>query len=159
MLAANVLQDADLHTRLAATLVIAEMPEAADISQALYRESQKTDNYTDKWLSRAFYIAALRHKTAFTTAYKADKAALPFDSLPVALRLGALKPDWRLPQRQGHRGGLEGHAGARQLGVARPAGLRRRRLVHAHDRRAGGGRDWHADALVRARCATPARSG
>ena len=97
MLAANVLQDADLHTRLAATLVIAEMPEAADISQALYRESQKTDNYTDKWLSRAFYIAALRHKTAFTTAYKADKAALPFDSLPVALRLGALKPDWRQP--------------------------------------------------------------
>ena len=97
MLAANVLQDTDLHTRLAATLVIAEMPEAADISQALYRESQKTDNYTDKWLSRAFYIAALRHKTAFTTAYKADKAALPFDSLPVALRLGALKPDWRQP--------------------------------------------------------------
>ena len=97
MLAANVLQDTDLHTRLAATLVIAEMPEAADISQALYRESQKTDNFTDKWLSRAFYIAALRHKTAFTTAYKADKAALPFDSLPVALRLGALKPDWRQP--------------------------------------------------------------
>ncbi|MDP9189007.1 MAG: hypothetical protein M3O25_07135, partial [Actinomycetota bacterium] len=67
MLAANVLQDADLHTRLAATLVIAEMPESADISQALYRESQKTDNYTDRWLSRAFYIAALRHQKTFTT--------------------------------------------------------------------------------------------
>ena len=73
------------------------MPESADISQALYRESQKADNYSDSWLSRAFYIAALRHKTTFTTAYKADKAALPFDSLPIALRLGALKPDWRLP--------------------------------------------------------------
>ena len=97
MLAANVLQDADLHTRLAATLVLAEMPESADVAQALYRESQKTENYSDRWLSRAFYIAALRHKTPFTTAYKADKAALPFDSLPVALRLGALKPDWRLP--------------------------------------------------------------
>jgi uncharacterized protein len=97
MLAANVLQDADLHTRLAATLVLAEMPESADISQALYRESQKTDNYTDRWLSRAFYIAALRHRNTFTTAYKADKNALPFDSLPVSLRLGALKPDWRSP--------------------------------------------------------------
>ena len=97
MLAANALQDADLHTRLASTLVLAEMPESADVAQALYRESQKAENYTDKWLSRAFYIAALRHKTAFTTAYKADKSALPFDSLPVALRLGALKPDWRLP--------------------------------------------------------------
>jgi putative membrane-bound dehydrogenase-like protein len=97
MLAANVLQDADLHTRLAATLVIAEMPESADTSQALYRESQKTDNYTDKWLSRAFYIAALRHQKTFTTSYKADKNALPFDGLPVALRLGALKPDWRMP--------------------------------------------------------------
>ena len=97
MLAANVLQDPDLQTRLAATLVLSEMPESADISQALYRESQKADNYSDRWLSRAFYIAALRHKTTFTTAYKADKAALPFDSLPIALRLGALKPDWRLP--------------------------------------------------------------
>ena len=97
LLAANVLQDPDLHTRLAATLVIAEMPESPEIAPALYRESQKPENYTDKWLSRAFYIAANRHKTAFTTAYKADKAALPYDALPVALRLGALKPDWRLP--------------------------------------------------------------
>ena len=97
MLAASVLQDRDLHTRLAATLVLAEMPESADVAQALYRESQKADNYSDRWLSRAFYIAALHHKTPFTTAYKADKTALPFDSLPVALRLGALKPDWRLP--------------------------------------------------------------
>ena len=97
LISAKLLQDPDLHTRLAATLVISEMPEVPDIGAELYRESQKTENYTDKWLSRAFYIAALRHKTIFTTAYKADKTALPFDSLPVALRLGALKPDWRLP--------------------------------------------------------------
>ena len=97
LLAANVLQDPDLHTRLAATLVIAEMPESPEIAPALYRESQKPENYSDKWLSRAIYIAAMRHQKAFTTAYKADKSALPFDSLPIALRLGALKPDWRLP--------------------------------------------------------------
>jgi putative membrane-bound dehydrogenase-like protein len=97
MLAANVLQDADLHTRLAATLALAEMPESPEIAQALYRESQKNDNYTDRWLSRAFYIAALKHRTAFTAAYKADKAAVPFEALPAALRLGTLKPDWRSP--------------------------------------------------------------
>jgi putative membrane-bound dehydrogenase-like protein len=97
IIGAGRLKDPDLLTRLAATLVIAEMPEVPDIGTELYRESQKTDNYTDKWLSRAFYIAALRHQKTFTTAYKADKNALPFDSLPVALRLGALKPDWRLP--------------------------------------------------------------
>jgi uncharacterized protein len=96
-LSAGVLQDADLHTRLSSTLVLAEMPESPEIGAALYRESQKAENYSDKWLSRAFYIAANRHKAAFTSAYKADKAALPFDALPIALRLGALKPDWRVP--------------------------------------------------------------
>jgi azurin len=97
MIAANVLQDPDLHTRLAATLVLSEMPEAPGLSPALYRESRREENYTDRWLSRAFYIAGLRHKDTFTTAYKADKAAVPFDALPVALRLGTLKPDWRSP--------------------------------------------------------------
>ena len=97
LLAGGALQDRDLHTRLAATLVIAEMPESNEVGTALYRESQKPENFSDKWLSRAFYLAANKHKTSFTTAYKADKAALPFDSLPVALRLGALKPDWRVP--------------------------------------------------------------
>ena len=97
LLAGGALQDRDLHTRLAATLVIAEMPESNEVGTALYRESQKQENFSDKWLSRAFYLAANKHKTSFTTAYKADKAALPFDSLPVALRLGALKPDWRVP--------------------------------------------------------------
>jgi putative membrane-bound dehydrogenase-like protein len=97
ILKAGSLQDADLHTRLAATLAIAEMPELADVGQALYRESQKSDNYSDKWLSRAFYIAAHRHQKSFVTAYTADRNALTFDSLPVPLRLGALKPDWRTP--------------------------------------------------------------
>ncbi|HET7218403.1 MAG TPA: PVC-type heme-binding CxxCH protein, partial [Vicinamibacterales bacterium] len=97
LLSAGAIADQDLHTRLAATLVVAEMPESPEIGAALYRESQKADNYGDKWLSRAFYIAANHHKASFTTAYKADKNALPFDALPIALRLGALKPDWRQP--------------------------------------------------------------
>jgi putative membrane-bound dehydrogenase-like protein len=97
ILSADVLQDPDLHTRLAAALVIAEMPETPEIGPALYRESQKPENYSDRWLSRAFFIAGNRHQKTFVTAYKADKSALPFDALPTALRLGALKPDWRAP--------------------------------------------------------------
>jgi azurin len=97
ILAAGLLQDPDLHTRLAATLVVSEMPESTEIGDTLYRESQKSDNYSDKWLSRAFYIAATRHQKSFITAYKADRNALPFESLSVALRLGSMKPDWRSP--------------------------------------------------------------
>jgi uncharacterized protein len=97
ILKSGALQDSDLHTRLAVALVVSEMPESAEIGQALYRESQKAENYGDKWLSRAFYIAASRHRASFVTAYKADRAALPFESLPVSLRMGTLKPDWRAP--------------------------------------------------------------
>ena len=93
----KMLQDADLHTRLAAVLTIAEMPEFGEIGTELYRESQKPENFGDKWLSRAFYIAATKHKASFLTAYKADKNAVPFDALPIAIRLGTMKPDWRLP--------------------------------------------------------------
>ena len=95
-----LLQDPDLHTRLAATLRLADMPAAAPIGAALYRESQKPENYSDRWLSRALYIAATRHKAAFLTTYRADPKALPFGELPVPLRLGATKPDWRVPPAQ-----------------------------------------------------------
>jgi putative membrane-bound dehydrogenase-like protein len=94
---AKMMQDADLHTRLAVVLAIAEMPEFGEIGTELYRESQKPENFTDRWLSRAFYIASSRHKASFVTAYKADKNAVPFDALPIAIRLGTLKPDWRVP--------------------------------------------------------------
>jgi uncharacterized protein len=97
LLSNGALADQDLHTRLAATLAVAEMPEAPEIGTALYRESRKPENFSDRWLSRAFYIAALKHKSSFTTAYKADKNAVPFDALPISIRLGTLKPDWRQP--------------------------------------------------------------
>jgi putative membrane-bound dehydrogenase-like protein len=99
ILAAGLLQDPDLHTRLAATLMVAEMPAVPEIGPALYTESHKADNYGDRWLSRAFYIAAMRHKSAFLTSYRADPRALAATELPVPLRLGATKPDWRLPPK------------------------------------------------------------
>ena len=97
ILAAGLLEDSDLHTRLAAVLALADMPASPTIGQALYAASQAAPNYSDKWLGRAFYIAATRQAKSFVAAYHADSKALPYAALPVALRLGAIKPDWRRP--------------------------------------------------------------
>ena len=97
IVSAGLLQDPDLHTRLAAVLTIAEMPGAPEIGKALYAEAKKPENFNDRWLSRALYIAATRHRDTFLTQYKADPAATPFSALPAALRLGDTKPDWRTP--------------------------------------------------------------
>ena len=95
--AAGLLQDPDLHTRLAVILALADVPASPEIGRALYRASSNTDNYGDRWLSRAMFIAATRHKSSFLTEYKADPKAVPASSLPIALRIGATKPDWRTP--------------------------------------------------------------
>jgi uncharacterized protein len=97
MVDAGLLRDPDLHTRLAATLAIADMPQAPAIGDALYAASQVAENHTDRWLSRALVIAATRHRDAFLARYKADPAATPMTALPLSLRLGGLKPDWRAP--------------------------------------------------------------
>ncbi len=100
VLAAGTLQDAELHTRLAAVLVAAEMPASAEIAQALFRESQKPENFGDPRLSRAMYVAATKHQANFLAAYGSDANKLPFASLPVPLRIGAAAPDWRVPSAQ-----------------------------------------------------------
>ncbi|MDQ3346328.1 MAG: hypothetical protein M3545_00005, partial [Acidobacteriota bacterium] len=92
-----MLKDPDLQTRLAAILALADVPSSAEIGRALYAESQVSPNFSDKWLSRALYIAAMRHQAGFTAAYHADRNRLPYTALPVALRLGSIKPDWRTP--------------------------------------------------------------
>jgi azurin len=97
IVSAGLLQDADLHTRLAAVLAVAEMPAGPEIGQALYAEARKPQNFNDRWLSRALYIAATRHRDTFISQYKSDSGATPFSALPAALRLGDTKPDWRSP--------------------------------------------------------------
>ena len=97
--AAGLLQDADLHTRLAAILAIAEAPASPELGKLLYKASTDNDNYSDRWLSRAMFIAATRHKAAFLAEYKADANAVPTGSLPIALRIGTTKPDWRTPEK------------------------------------------------------------
>jgi azurin len=97
LLASGLLQDPDLHTRLAAILAVADLPTSPEIGQALYAASQGTENFGDRWLSRALYIAANRHQKTFTSAYRADPNRMPYTGLPVSLRLGTMRPDWRAP--------------------------------------------------------------
>ena len=42
------------------------------LGKLLYKASTDNDNYSDRWLSRAMFIAATRHKAAFLAEYKAD---------------------------------------------------------------------------------------
>ena len=61
------------------------------------RRRSDPSNFGDRWLSRALYIAASRHKTPFLTQYRDDPAKLAIDALPIGLRLGRARPDWRQP--------------------------------------------------------------
>ena len=97
MLTAGLLQDADLQTRLAVILTLADMPRSAEIGKALYAASLEEVNYTDRWLARALHIAAHRHRDAFLTEYRGDPQALPSKALPIVLRMGDSVPDWRIP--------------------------------------------------------------
>ncbi len=98
ILAAGLLRDPDLHTRLAAILALADAPGSEAVARALYAASQDPANFGDRWLSRALYVAAHRHRDGILTLYRADPAAVPTDSLPLALRLGNNRPDWRTPE-------------------------------------------------------------
>ena len=97
ILDAGLLQDADLHTRLAAVLTLADRPATAGLGEALYAAARDERNYRDRWLSRALHIAAFRHREPFLTQYRSDSQALPPEALPIALRLGDNTPDWRTP--------------------------------------------------------------
>ena len=98
ILSANLLSDPDLHTRLAVILTLADMPASPGMGKALYAASLEAANVRDLWLSRALHIAAVRHRDAFLTEYRADPGALQPSALPVTLRIGNSVPDWRTPE-------------------------------------------------------------
>jgi uncharacterized protein len=95
---AGLVSDPDLHTRLAVLLALADVPASSGLGPVLYKANLDATNYTDRWLSRALYIAATRHREAFLTEYRRDSNAVAPASLPVPLRIGATKPDWRRPE-------------------------------------------------------------
>jgi putative membrane-bound dehydrogenase-like protein len=68
LLQANVLQDADLHTRLAAFVALADMPASAGAGQALFTASHQADNEKDPALAQAIFAAVTRHQAGFRSA-------------------------------------------------------------------------------------------
>lgn len=97
ILEAGLVRDADLHTRLAAILALADGPPNDEVAAALYTASLEPQNFGDRWLSRALYVAAYRHREGVITRYKADPKAVPASALPLPVRLGNNRPDWRQP--------------------------------------------------------------
>ena len=141
---AGLLRDPDLHTRLAATLGAGRHAAGARRRRRAVRGQPRPENFTDRWLSRALFIAATRHRDSLADVYNADPAKLPVTDLPLPLRIGALKPDWRVPPAA-ELGAWQDMQRPGQLGIARASRLRRRRLVHAG--RSTGAAD-SADATI-----------
>jgi hypothetical protein len=72
------------------------MPQTPEVASAVFKASQVPENYADKWISRALYVAAMRQGDAFVAASKGQVGS--FASLPSGLRLPANTwPDWRAP--------------------------------------------------------------
>ncbi|MCB0855269.1 MAG: dehydrogenase, partial [Bacteroidetes bacterium] len=64
----GLVADADLHTRLAAILSLANKPTSEKVGDALADALEDETNINDIWLSQALYIAAYRHKGNFLGA-------------------------------------------------------------------------------------------
>ena len=87
LLRSHVMDDPDPHTRLAATLALADMPTSQGMGERLYALSQEEEVQQDAWLSKAAYLGGSRHKEGFMTAFleahprykelQAQKAAMP----------------------------------------------------------------------------------
>ena len=71
---ANVLDEDDKHTQLAALLAIAELPADQTWGEKLYALAKNTEVVQDLWLSQAVLIAAKTHKAGFMAAYQAENS-------------------------------------------------------------------------------------
>ena len=114
-----LLRDPDLHTRLAALLALADMPASPEIGRALYAASRDAGELPRPLAEPRALRRGAPAPRAFLTEYRADPAALPVTALPV--RAAPRQPAARLARARRRRRSrrVEGHGGARQLGVAR----------------------------------------
>jgi putative membrane-bound dehydrogenase-like protein len=67
---ASMMADTDPQVRLAALLVLSEVPLNADIGKALYAHLDREDFSVDRWTAEAATLAAMRHHRGFLTAAK-----------------------------------------------------------------------------------------
>ncbi|WP_339864263.1 PVC-type heme-binding CxxCH protein [uncultured Algoriphagus sp.] len=86
ILAANLMDDANLQTRKQAILVVSELPASADVSKKLLAISENQDNAKDEYLPQAIFAAALTHPSAFENR-EAAPASQPDSLMGVADRI------------------------------------------------------------------------
>lgn len=66
----KILQDEDLHTRLAAFMAIADMPSTERTGETLYNLSKNDENAKDQWMEKALYAAIDKHNSGFLAAFE-----------------------------------------------------------------------------------------
>jgi azurin len=77
IMASDLLNDSDLHTRKYAFLALSEMPFSEDAAKQLIKAADASDNGTDAYLPQAIFAAVLAHPTEF--AKRDNQAALKAD--------------------------------------------------------------------------------
>ncbi|MFD3002949.1 PVC-type heme-binding CxxCH protein [Pontibacter toksunensis] len=70
---ANLINDPDMKTRMAAVLAVADMPASAEAGELLYEASMKADNAEDEYIPQAFFAAALTHQAGYFGAAPKDE--------------------------------------------------------------------------------------
>ena len=81
ILKADLLNDPDLSTRMAAVLAVADIPGSSEAGKLLYEASTKPENAKDKYLPQAFFAAALNYEDSFLEAAPANINISKADSL------------------------------------------------------------------------------
>lgn len=97
---ANIINDPDLHTRLAAFLAISEVPEDANVGKALFEASKDSSNIKDMWLSQAMYIASVVHMDGFLSALEKDPDTKEIAKMSLSELDQAPTFDWDNPSRE-----------------------------------------------------------
>lgn len=64
----NLLQDADLNTRLAAWTAVADYPASDEIGESVYKATLNKKNEDDKWMYKILQAAAAQHEVGFNKA-------------------------------------------------------------------------------------------
>ncbi|MEO6525096.1 MAG: PVC-type heme-binding CxxCH protein [Gemmatimonadaceae bacterium] len=96
---AGLLQDRDAHTRLAAVLVLSQLPASEELGQQLYAIGKAPEVERDEWLSQAVYVAAVPHRAGYMKAYQADIGADAYRALAQKLALEESTPPVRQAQQ------------------------------------------------------------
>ncbi|MFT2009290.1 PVC-type heme-binding CxxCH protein [Pontibacter sp. 13R65] len=72
LIQANLLQDPDLKTRMAAVLAMADMPASAEVGKLIHTASLDAQAAKDEYLPQAFFAAALTHQEGFMSSAPKD---------------------------------------------------------------------------------------